>query len=831
MRSKLLKLASIGLLLFLGFIITSCSLLDSMFSENKSDDKSSSISISLTNNVFRTLVPELSMEPSSYVIEGSGPNGASFSQTATGSTLTVDSLVLGLWNVSVTALNVDETVVGSGSGDVTISSNETSQLTITIIPLVGNGSLDLTLSWPEEVINTPEVTAKLLVPDGDPIILNSTINGVTATLSATDIPSGYHTLSLELLDNSNSIIGSMEIVRIVTNQSTSGAFIYDVENESLGLILVNIIEEMADPLEITVIGASDTKAENTEMLLTASVTNYNNNVTYIWYVNGDNPLGTGNTFNLDDTYEQGYYNISVTAYSADGTRAGNETVSIQVVEPIDYSESALGMNLGGVKYYSSAWTFVDRMKNAEDWISYDAEGGGAWDSNIEVPVGPNGYPLQIPFGDTPQAVRAHVFKSFDDYPAGTYTLIFEGYGEISLSFAATGTFTEANTPHSFEIATPTAGGLLLSITRSDVNNPIRNIRIIMPGFEDNYEEQIFHPTFLERLEDFEVLRFMDWGRTNNSMVTEWAERGKLDYYTQATRGVAPEYMIELSNRLSIDPWICIPHMADDNYVRELAKLLAQELDPSLKIHIEYSNELWNNQFQQTHAIREYGMALGLHTDSTYAGLYYQARRSGEIFKIFGEELSSDRFVKVVGSQAANSWLAGKILEGLDDITINPTGIKADNLAIAPYFGGSIANDIIEAGEEDSITVDGILDLCEASIDSKTGVWTANNKVVADEHNVGLIAYEGGQHLVGTAGNENNDVMTLKLIAANRHPRMKDVYLKMLDAWTLNGGSLMTLFSNVGIYTKWGSWAMLEYQDQPIEDAPKYAAVQEYLDRH
>ena len=58
--------------------------------------------------------------------------------------------------------------------------------------------------------------------------------------------------------------------------------------------------------------------------------------------------------------------------------------------------------------------------------------------------------------------------------------------------------------------------------------------------------------------------------------------------------------------------------------------------------------------------------------------------------------------------------------------------------------------------------------------------------------------------------------------------MKDLYLQMFALWELNGGSLFTPFNNIAIPSKWGSWGMLEYQNQPISDAPKYDAIREYL---
>ena len=41
----------------------------------------------------------------------------------------------------------------------------------------------------------------------------------------------------------------------------------------------------------------------------------------------------------------------------------------------------------------------------------------------------------------------------------------------------------------------------------------------------------------------------------------------------AKRGVALEWMIELCNRQKIDPWFCLPHLADDDFVRNFVSFL------------------------------------------------------------------------------------------------------------------------------------------------------------------------------------------------------------------------------------------------------------------
>ena len=46
--------------------------------------------------------------------------------------------------------------------------------------------------------------------------------------------------------------------------------------------------------------------------------------------------------------------------------------------------------------------------------------------------------------------------------------------------------------------------------------------------------------------------------------------------------------------------------------------------------------------------------------------------------------------------------------------------------------------------------------------------------------------------------------------ANRHPRMKELYLEDLKNWQEIGGSTFCVFSSMGLYTKWGSWGVMEW---------------------
>jgi hypothetical protein len=98
------------------------------------------------------------------------------------------------------------------------------------------------------------------------------------------------------------------------------------------------------------------------------------------------------------------------------------------------------------------------------------------------------------------------------------------------------------------------------------------------------------------------------------------------------------------------------------------------------------------------------------------------------------------------------------------------------------------------------------------------------KATADKYNLRLVAYEAGQHMVGVAGGENNEAMTRLFHEANLHPRMGDLYRDYFAAWTAGGGDLLCNFASVGTWSKWGSWGLMQYADEPAAQSPKFMAT-------
>ena len=292
--------------------------------------KDGSLSIQVTNNInVRTLLPQLDMTAASYSVSGVGPGGATFSQGSSGGLVTVNGLAFGSWSVTVNALNAAGTVIGIGQATVTVHTGQTAVVAVSVVPLGGNGTLSLTVTWPEGQVDRPSILATLTPPSGPETHLSFSVSGTQGTCSSTTIPAGYQTLTLQLLDNSTMVMGAVEVVRIVAGQTTTGSYAFSNVNQPGGSVQVDITPEMADPIPVSISGVGSKNAAGTSITATASAGDGTGNVVYVWYLNGVS-VGEGFTYS-SSPLAAGFYRLDVTAYAADGTRAGSASVSFPVV--------------------------------------------------------------------------------------------------------------------------------------------------------------------------------------------------------------------------------------------------------------------------------------------------------------------------------------------------------------------------------------------------------------------------------------------------------------------------------------------------------------------
>lgn len=521
--------------------------------------------------------------------------------------------------------------------------------------------------------------------------------------------------------------------------------------------------------------------------------------------------------------------------------------------------SPIGTNLAGIVDWTSELPFTDIFKTSRTWITQCD--GCAWDTGeyALLDLDEHGWVRSLP-GPSDPATFTYVTTIMlvgDDRNgiAGDYIVLYEGEGTIVYRLGAVKD-EAASTPGRDVINLPADRNLFLSITETDPNNTgnyIRNIRVVRPEDETTYQTQIFNPNFLEKVNRFNTVRYMDWMQTNGSQQGDWANRplptdAKYACYAEDCKGAPLEIMIELANQTQTEPWFTLPHQATDEYITQFATLVRDNLGENLRVYVEYSNEVWNSQFEQADWVSQQGEAeWPASSASNYTKrINWYGKRTAEICDIwktvFGPQ--SERVVCVMASQAANDWTASQALSCplWSEAPCAAHGIDA--LAIAPYFGGYLGDPSYAAQVESwtnqpdgglsllftEIFTGGVLNggPSGGAIERSLG-WVSNNKTVADSFGLDLIAYEGGQHLVGHSGNENNQAITNLFISANRDPRMYDAYIQYLNGWRDRGGQLFANFSLAGGYSKWGSWGVLEYINQP--SAPKYDALLDFIENN
>ncbi len=474
----------------------------------------------------------------------------------------------------------------------------------------------------------------------------------------------------------------------------------------------------------------------------------------------------------------------------------------------------LGMNLAGPADWNTELPFVDVFRMSRSWISQEKDKG--WGQGPRLELDEHGWVRRFDSDCWAETLVCTIDGGH--YPPGRYTVLYEGKGRLDFWGAGRAV---ASIPGRVVIDVDSSkGAVFIRLMETDPADYVRNIRVIMPGFEHAYRSDPWHPVFLNRWKGMACLRFMDFMHTNNSKISTWEERPKPADATFSGKGVALELMIDLCNRLKADPWFCMPHLADDDYVQRFAAMVKRRLDPGLKVYVEYSNEVWNGQFAQSRWAGEQGVKLGF-ADKTWEGAWrFTAHRSVQIFKIWEQVFGgADRLIRVLPSQAANPYVSERIVEWQDAFK------HADALAIAPYISFNISpTGKPSADEVAGWTVDQVMDYLEKKSLPQSIEWITKSKAVADKYGLKLVTYEGGQHAVGVGGGENNDKLTVLLHAANAHPRMETIYDRHYDAWQKVGGDMFCYFSSTGRWSKWGSWGLLQFYDDDAAGSPKYRAT-------
>ena len=525
-----------------------------------------------------------------------------------------------------------------------------------------------------------------------------------------------------------------------------------------------------------------------------------------------------------------------------------------------YPNEQLGANLGSVNGRSMAFVDVgivsDRYKDAsKDDVGWPTE-DFTW---VALDLRPCCW-----FG-----IPGRSFENIDDPAAfeppaafGDYDFSFKGQADVSganshvtvsdLTYEEATNTTRGTVTLAKDNDDTDAGDAILTLQfentrRTPDDSPgsgVTDIHLLRPGFSLDEDYPTFNPAFIDAIAPFDKLRYMSgWQETNpkasfanGPAFLEWSKRKRPSDASQKgpsprgeDRGVAYEYIIELSNETGTDPWINVPVSASDNYLQELANLFASELDPGLTVYVEYGNELWNPSFQ-THTWNTAKAEEELQANSNdiinYDGeacnddacndVAYQkssqrhaAKRTVAISKAFDNAFSDrSRFQIDLG------WFAlyGSAEENTEDMLAfidanyeSEVSDLIDEISTTGYYG--FPDDI---PEDASVTE--ILDLLESDIPNYYGTYDA----LADEYGLDLAVYEGGDN-TSKGGSGSTNSMDNRVRAARDQGMTDLIEENIQNRFYPQGGDLYMYFTLTSGYNRYGTWGATDDINQVNRD--------------
>ena len=511
----------------------------------------------------------------------------------------------------------------------------------------------------------------------------------------------------------------------------------------------------------------------------------------------------------------------------------------------------IGINILYAGDYTPDLLFADAFKQSRSWNT---------SSGSSASVDSNGWPVLD--------ANIYVWAGQTLNMSGTYALSFNGQATVTVTLGG-GTISNQTYDSSSNRTTATLAmtnaDLLLSFTNtqrtssSATNTGITNVKLMRPtsyGASTSYPVTANFTTLIKGLiNGFGTIRFMDYLATNANAQVNWSDRIPPTYATCVVsdanygwqgKGSPWEYTAILCNETGKDMWICIPAGATDAYITNVANLIAfgsdgtnpytstqanpayPPLNPSLKVYVEYSNEVWNTAGAFTQSAMNHNAAISevngggspLNFDGDTSDSNWAARRTAKrtveisnIFRnVFGNAAMMVRVRPVLESQ--EGYVAFWLLQQthmLEDYYNNPNRVATPHPpGYFIYGGGGSAYFNPDNG---SATL------------SLSNIWTSDTfdnavwaPICQNDSNYDLpvygkrVAYEGGPSMDNTGHSES-----IKSQAWS-DPGMTTSVSSHQTTWDQNGGDLLCYFDSTGDY-QWGFT-----HDPAVLNTPKLLAI-------
>lgn len=520
----------------------------------------------------------------------------------------------------------------------------------------------------------------------------------------------------------------------------------------------------------------------------------------------------------------------------------------------------VGTNLDELNYWSTMLPTLDVIRAGDKWIP---QNDSTYNTGEPVALDANGWVTRLPAASEGLRFNRVNLNLLHDNPADApntrYVVLYTGTGTMR---TASDTTLVENRPGRLVIRSGNSGSLYLQITRTDpagTGDYIRDIRIVREDMLSRFTAgETFNPAFLAKLAPFTTLRFMDWMSTNKifdqqgkpitndadiraARVVGWKHRAMPSHmrWGEGSRGMPVEKLVEIANATGKNPWFNMPINANDDYVRQYAIYVRNNLRPDLKARVELSNEVWNFIFPQSKYAQARAQELW-GPDANWMEWYgMRTAQVGRIWNaVFRERATGTgdpgRAIIVYNTQFGWRGLEtyGLTTPSWRDSEGRPVRAADyfDEYAITGYIDGtlnqesSVARVTASWSQPDGGYAQAIAGLRAQVRDVLTPGY-AYHAAKAREYGLNMVIYESGFGEYNPGSQRENQRYTDFLINVQRRPEMYDIYTANLNAFRNAGGTLFMAFGIIAQPGKWGSWGVLESVNQAT--SPRFRALSDW----
>lgn len=516
----------------------------------------------------------------------------------------------------------------------------------------------------------------------------------------------------------------------------------------------------------------------------------------------------------------------------------------------------IGTNLDALNYYTPMLPTLDLMKSSDRWIP---QHDGVWDSNEPVPLDADGWVTRLPEpGDGLRYTRVNLVLLYDNLasppPDTRFVVLYTGTGTFRGGLDTT---IVSSQPGRLVVRSGASKTLSLHLTATDpagTGDYVRDIRVVREDMLPRYTAgQTFNPDLVAKLAPFTTVRFMDWMNTNEifdsagkPIISDaaqraapsllWRHRPQVSNRQWGNRGMPVEKMVEFANLTGLNPWFNMPINASDDYVRNFAAYVHDNLRRDLKVRVELSNEVWNFAFPQSRYAEAKAIAIWGRGANWMEWYGMRAAQVGGIWNsVFREPSTGDgdpqRVIVVYNTQFGWRGLEDHGLETEHWRDSKGNRIRAadyfDEYAITGYIGGvmdqesQIAKVMSWWRDADGGYARAIAALRD-DVTSDLAPGYAYHTGKARQYSLHLTTYESGYAETTPYSQHQNQRFTDFLANVQRRPEMQQLYTENLSAFRNAGGTLFMSFGLINTPSKWGSWAVLENINQTT--SPRYRAL-------